>query len=95
MFAEVYRVLSPGGRFLLAFKVGDERRHLRQGYGHQISLDVYWMPPEHIAGLLAEAGFAVEARLIREPDESERPRSGRQAFFLARRPSLAGEPEES
>ncbi|MFI6743366.1 class I SAM-dependent DNA methyltransferase [Nonomuraea sp. NPDC050451] len=86
VFAEVHRVLAPGGRFLIAFKVGDERRHLPRGYGHEISLDVYWMPPEHIAELLGDAGLVVDAQLIREPDESERPRSGRQAFFLAHKP---------
>ncbi|MEV4582719.1 class I SAM-dependent methyltransferase [Nonomuraea jabiensis] len=86
VFAEIHRVLAPGGHFLIAFKAGDERRHLPRGYGHEISLDVYWMPPEHIAGLLGDAGLVVDAQLIREPDESERPRSGRQAFFLARKP---------
>ncbi|MFF4619313.1 class I SAM-dependent DNA methyltransferase [Nonomuraea jabiensis] len=86
VFAEVHRVLAPGGHFLIAFKVGDERRHLPRGYGHEISLDVYWMPPERIAELLSDTGLVLDAQLIREPDESERPRSGRQAFFLARRP---------
>ncbi|GGO66864.1 class I SAM-dependent methyltransferase [Nonomuraea cavernae] len=86
VFAEIHRVLAPGGHFLIAFKVGDERRHLDQGYGHKISLDVYWMPPEHIAGLLRGAGLVLDAQLIREPDESEKPRSGRQAFLLAHKP---------
>ncbi|MFI9269544.1 class I SAM-dependent methyltransferase [Kitasatospora sp. NPDC052896] len=86
VFAEFHRVLAPGGHLLLAFKVGDERRHLEQAYGHELSLDVYWMPPDHVAELLDEAGLVVDARLIREPDESERPRQGQQAYFLARRP---------
>ncbi|MEU1720622.1 class I SAM-dependent methyltransferase [Nonomuraea sp. NPDC005692] len=87
VFAEIHRVLAPGGHMLLAFKVGDERRHLSQGYGHKLSLDVYWTPPEHIAELLAKAGLSLDAQLIREPDETERPRSGRQAFFLAHKPT--------
>ncbi|MFI2368190.1 hypothetical protein [Streptomyces sp. NPDC018833] len=37
--AECHRVLAPGGRILLAFKVGDRRRHLDQAYGHELSLD--------------------------------------------------------
>ncbi|MGP3962313.1 class I SAM-dependent methyltransferase [Nonomuraea sp. 3N208] len=86
VFAEIHRVLAPGGHLLIAFKVGDQRRHLDQGYGHKLSLDVYWMPPEHIAELLSKAGLVLDAQLIREPDESEKPRSGRQAFFLAHKP---------
>ncbi|WP_223167554.1 class I SAM-dependent methyltransferase [Nonomuraea sp. SYSU D8015] len=86
VFSEIHRVLAPGGHLLMAFKVGDERRHLNQGYGHKLSLDVYWMQPEHIAELLSNAGLVLDAQLIREPDESEKPRSSRQAFFLAHKP---------
>ncbi|MFG3437056.1 class I SAM-dependent DNA methyltransferase [Nonomuraea sp. NPDC047897] len=86
VFAEIHRVLAPGGHLLVAFKVGDERRHLDRGYGHELSLDVYWMPPEHIADVVSAAGLVLDARLVREPDESEKPRSGRQAFFLAHKP---------
>jgi SAM-dependent methyltransferase len=89
VFAEIHRVLVPGGHLLIAFKVGDERRHLDKGYGHELSLDVYWMPPEHIADLVSKAGLVLDAQLIREPDESERPRSGRQAFFLAHKPYVS------
>ncbi|WP_049567470.1 class I SAM-dependent methyltransferase [Nonomuraea sp. SBT364] len=86
VFDEIHRVLAPGGHFLIAFKVGDERRHARHGYGHEISLDIYWMRPEHIAELMSTSGLVVDAQLIREPDDSEKPRSGRQAFFLAHKP---------
>lgn len=41
VFAECHRVPAPGGHMLLAFKVGDQRRHLDQAYGHELSLDVY------------------------------------------------------
>jgi SAM-dependent methyltransferase len=86
VFAECHRVLAPGGHMLLAFKVGDQRWHRDQAYGHEVSLDVYWMSPDHVADLMSKAGLAVDARLIREPDESEKPRQGRQAFFLAHKP---------
>jgi ubiquinone/menaquinone biosynthesis C-methylase UbiE len=86
VFAEFHRVLAPGGHLLIAFKVGNQLRHLDQAYGHALSLDVYWMPPDEIAELLGAAGLVVDARLIREPDEQERPRQGRQAYFLARKP---------
>jgi SAM-dependent methyltransferase len=86
VFAECHRVLAPGGHMLLAFKAGDRRRHLDQAYGHELSLDVYWMSPDHVADLMSKAGLVVDARMIREPDEKEQPRQGRQAFFLAHKP---------
>lgn len=86
IFAQCHRVLAPGAHFLLAFKVGDEHLHRDQAYGHAVSLEVYWLPPDHVADLLTEAGFVVDARLIREPDASERPTQGRQAFFIAHKP---------
>ena len=89
IFAELHRVLAPGGHLLVAFKVGDEHRHLAQGYGHALDLDVYWTPAELIADVVGAAGLVTVAQLIREPDEFERPRSGRQGYFLAQKPAQA------
>ncbi|MET9529983.1 MULTISPECIES: class I SAM-dependent methyltransferase [unclassified Streptomyces] len=72
VFAGFHRVLAPGGRLLLAFKAGDELRHLDHGYGHDLSLDVHWLPPGRVAGWLADAGFDVRAQLVREPDPQEK-----------------------
>ncbi|MFE2427168.1 class I SAM-dependent DNA methyltransferase [Streptomyces sp. NPDC059373] len=86
VFAEFHRVLAPGGHLLLAFKAGDERRHLEHGYGHPMSLDVHWLPPDHVAELLGQAGFAAHARMLREPGEDEKQP---QAFLLVRKPVAA------
>ncbi|MDT0327767.1 class I SAM-dependent DNA methyltransferase [Nocardiopsis lambiniae] len=86
VFAEIHRVLAPGGHLVIAFKAGDELRHLTHAYGHDLSLDVHWTPPERIADLLTGVGLVVNARLIRDPEESERSYAGRQAFLLAHRP---------
>ncbi|MFF5189365.1 hypothetical protein ACFY30_37300 [Streptomyces sp. NPDC000345] len=65
---------APGGHLLIAFKAGDELRRLDKAYGHELCLDVYWVSPDRIAELLSQTGLAVDARLIREPNEQEKPR---------------------
>ncbi|GAA4419362.1 class I SAM-dependent methyltransferase [Actinokineospora soli] len=81
--AELARVLAPGGRLLAAFQVGDERLHIARGYGHDVSLDAYRLPPDFVAGLLTDAGLLVEARVVREPRPPERTP---QAYLLFRKP---------
>ncbi|MEV6793697.1 class I SAM-dependent methyltransferase [Streptomyces sp. NPDC051320] len=83
LFAEFHRVLAPGSHLLLAFKAGDERVHLDQAYGHDLSLDVYWLPPDRVAELLREAGLVVDARLVREPIGYEK---SPQAYLLGHKP---------
>ncbi|WP_411103959.1 class I SAM-dependent methyltransferase [Streptomyces sp. cmx-4-9] len=82
LFSEFARVLAPGGHALVAFKAGDERRRLHHAYGHPVDLDVYLTPPEQVAALLAGAGLAEVARLVREPEGDERSARG---FLLARK----------
>ncbi|MEV0642851.1 class I SAM-dependent methyltransferase [Streptomyces sp. NPDC050619] len=83
-FAEFHRVLVPGGHVLLAFQSGDEdeRLHMTERFGHEISLDYYWRTPETVADHLTKAGLRLHARVMREPyEEEKRPR----AFLLARK----------
>jgi ubiquinone/menaquinone biosynthesis C-methylase UbiE len=88
VFAGFRRVLAPGGHLLLAVKAGDRRIRLEQAYGHRVGYDVHWLPPERLAAQLTEAGLAVHATLVREPEGAD---AGPQAFLLATRP--AGEVE--
>ncbi|WP_238012443.1 class I SAM-dependent methyltransferase [Dactylosporangium sp. AC04546] len=82
VFAEFHRVLAPGGHVLLGFQVRSESRHVTHGFGSEISLDFHRHPPEAVTGLLGDAGFAVLAQLLREPDDQEH---SRQAHILARK----------
>jgi len=82
VLAELCRVLVPGGHLLVAFQVGDDPRHLEHAYGHPISLDAYRMQPERLAGQLQAAGAPVQARVLRDPEESE---TMPQAYLLARK----------
>jgi SAM-dependent methyltransferase len=90
LFAELARVLVPGGRLLLAFQAGDERVRLEHAYGHPISLDAYRLAPDRVEGLLGAAGLAVHARMLREPTPPEKVR---QAYLLAQRASSNQSPE--
>lgn len=69
-FAQFRRVLRPGGVVMVGFHVGD-RDHLKtEGYGgHPMSLHVHRRPVERVAGWLRDAGFAVEAQVLIDPDE--------------------------
>ena len=84
---EFFRVLTPGGYVLVAFHVGDIVRHLTQGYGHSISLDVHWLQPDRVAAQLVEAGFTMVARLVRAHELPDKPE---QAVLIAQRPPLIG-----
>lgn len=82
VFAEFGRVLAPGGYLELAFQSGvDEPRHISHAYGHDLSVDAYRFSPSTVTKLLAEAGFGVQAQLVREPEGSEKTP---QAYLLAR-----------
>ncbi|WP_055479200.1 class I SAM-dependent DNA methyltransferase [Sphaerimonospora mesophila] len=82
-FAEFRRVLAPGGHLLLAFQVGDGPLRVAEPFGHPVALDFNRLAPDRIADSLDQAGLAVRARLVREPDATEKVR---QAFLLAGKP---------
>lgn len=73
-FAEFQRVLVPGGHVLIMFQFDEaaDRMHLAERFGHEISLDYYWRTPEAVAERLAEAGFQLQARILREPRGEEK-----------------------
>lgn len=83
VFAEFHRTLAPGGHLLWGDYVGNERLQPTQGYGRPVSYEAYLLPLETMAGLLAQAGGAVTARLEQEPaGRVTRPH----ACLLARKP---------
>ncbi|MDX2967838.1 class I SAM-dependent methyltransferase [Kribbella solani] len=84
VFAELFRVLRPGGHLVHGFKVGGGSRHLSQGYGHDLDLEVYSFAVTDVAELLADAGFAEIATLTRTALPAEK--DAGQAAIIMRKP---------
>ncbi|WP_411129320.1 class I SAM-dependent DNA methyltransferase [Streptomyces sp. x-19] len=71
VFGHFKRVLRPGGPLLLGFHVGDESRLKTRGYGgHPMNVHVHRRQPGQVAAWLSDAGFAVEAQMLIDLDES-------------------------
>jgi SAM-dependent methyltransferase len=84
-FAEMKRVLQPGGLLLLAFHAGEETVHRDELWGREVDLDFHFFLPEDIEAALRAAGFGIEEVHVREPyPDVEYP--SRRAYILARRP---------
>ena len=90
VFAEFHRILVPGGVVLLAFQVGDQPRHLTEAFGERVDLLFHRRRPESVAELLHDAGLAVHAQLIREPD-GDGVESTPQGYLIARKPAPSAE----
>lgn len=84
-FAELFRVLRPGGLLVHGFKLGEGNRPLTQAYGHNVDLQVYMYAVADIAALLADAGFEEVAALTRAPLAAEK--DAGQAALIVRKPA--------
>ena len=87
VFAGFARALRPGAPLLMAFQArngpGDKRVQLPRPYGHDVSLHAYRRDPDQVCELLEQAGFAVQARVLREPEPPKE--KTRQAYLLSTR----------
>jgi ubiquinone/menaquinone biosynthesis C-methylase UbiE len=66
-FREVFRVLQPGGIFLLTYHVGAETIHLEEFLGKEIDIDFMFFTTEFIFGCLRHSGFVKIEIIEREP----------------------------
>jgi hypothetical protein len=85
-FAELARVVRPGGHLVTAFKAGDGTlRRGGQSTGLGIAFDIYWLSPAEMERLATGAGFTPvfwAGRCAEEADEmDEQP----QGYLVARR----------
>jgi SAM-dependent methyltransferase len=79
----VHEALRPGGSVSIGFHVGDETRLKTEGYGgHPMRVHVHRRRPEQLVDWLHEAGFAIDAQLLLDPDQPKN-----QAILFAHRPN--------
>jgi SAM-dependent methyltransferase len=83
-FAELARVVRPGGHALVAFQAGvGEAVQRDRAHGTDLSLTLYRHDVGSVSRYLEDAGLKVSATVRREPELEHE--SGAQAFVIARR----------
>ncbi|MFI7102285.1 class I SAM-dependent methyltransferase [Streptomyces sp. NPDC050161] len=83
ILAEFHRVLAPGGHLLIGFSAGDDPSHPAQVFDHAVAPAYRWWP-DHLAAMLRESGLAEVARMVREPQPTDR-RQFQEIHLLARK----------
>ncbi|MFF3763915.1 class I SAM-dependent methyltransferase [Streptomyces sp. NPDC001922] len=83
ILAEFHRVLAPGGHLLVGFWAGDDPTHPAQVFDHAVAPAYRWSP-DHLAAMLRESGLAEVARMVREPQPTDR-RQFQEVHLLARK----------
>ena len=64
---EVFRVLQPGGIFLLTFHVGEETIHIEEFLGKRTDIDFMFFTTDFISSCLSKSGFEKIEIIEREP----------------------------
>lgn len=84
-FAELARVLAPGGYLAIAYKQGDDtRRRGGEQLGLGIGFDIWWHSQAEVEERLAEAGMEPVFWAGRPPESMEPQPQG---YLIARRPT--------
>jgi SAM-dependent methyltransferase len=85
---QFHRVLAPGGHLLIGFSASDNPSHPTQIFDHSVAPAYRWWP-DHLAALLRTSGLAETARMVREPQPTDR-RQFQEVHLLARKDVEAG-----
>jgi SAM-dependent methyltransferase len=82
--SEMRRVLRPGGVLLMAFHVGHETVHVDEWMDVRVNVDFFFHRPEQMEAWLKEAGFELDATLVREPNPDVEVET-RRAYIFAKK----------
>ncbi len=86
-FREIFRVLQPGGIFLLAFHVGEETLHIEEFLGKKVDIDFMYFTTDFISGCLREYGFE-QLEIIERESYPEVEYPSRRAYLFALKPNV-------
>jgi SAM-dependent methyltransferase len=86
VFAEMRRVLEPGGLLLVSFHIGRETRHFDTLWGTRVDVDFHFFIPDEIRAMLTAAGMEVLEVLERGPYPEAIEAQTRRCYLLAGRP---------
>ncbi|WP_236653480.1 class I SAM-dependent DNA methyltransferase [Streptacidiphilus melanogenes] len=83
VLAEIGRVLAPGGHLLISLFATDDPSIPSQSFDHTVTTAHRWSP-DHLAGMLRDAGMGEVARTLCEPQPTDR-RQFRELQLLSRK----------
>ena len=84
-FAQIARVLAPGGLLALAFHVGRDTVHRDEWFGEPVNIDFSSHEPDVIVCQLAEAGLVVNSQQERDPYPPAVEFQSRRCYIVASR----------
>jgi ubiquinone/menaquinone biosynthesis C-methylase UbiE len=90
-FREVFRVLQPGGLFLLTYHIGDETMHIDEFLGKRVDVDFMFFNTDFISTCLRDSGFERIRTIEREPYPGVEYES-RRAYVFATKPVVPESP---
>ena len=85
---EIFRVLTPGGIFLMTFHIGEDTIHIGEFLGRTADIDFMFFTTAFIRNCLDRIGFRSVEIIEREP-YSEAEFESRRAYAFARKPADA------